>query len=191
MVSIDTALKALGILIIKFEIFAFIMISILFIREIIPLLFHGKSNIKGEKDSALYSCLLSALTVAIFHIMTSEVRDFIFSFDWEKMKLRKLFYLSMLLMECVFVLTLFLVHKIKGCQFSLVAHFCFMTSSIMCLIQLVQLYFRGFLGLEFFVPYYKLTVVSINLLVLVIISIYPLGSLYRILKLSKEKYKTL
>ncbi|PAJ72095.1 hypothetical protein CJF42_23115 [Pseudoalteromonas sp. NBT06-2] len=185
MIGVDLTLKALGILIIKFEIFVFIMISILFLREIISFLFSCK--IKDDKESALYSCLLSALTVAIFHFMTSEVRDFTLSFDLETMQLRKLFYLSMFTMECAFVITLVLVHKIKDCQFSLVAHFCFMTSTFMCLIQLVQLYFRGFLGLEFFVPYYKLTVVSINLLVLVVISLYPLCSFYRIFKLSKEK----
>jgi len=189
MIGIDITLKALGVLIIKFEVFAFIMILILFIREITPLIFSRKNKTKDENHWVLLSSLLSALTVCVFHFMTSEVRDFTFSFEMEKMQLRKLFYLSMFMMEFAFVIVLFLVHKIKSCQFYFVAHFCFMTSSIMCLIQLIQLYLRGFLDLSFFVPYYKLTVVSINLLVLVVISIYPLYFLYQLLKTSYLFYK--
>jgi len=189
MIGIDITLKALGVLIIKFEAFALIMILILFIREITPLIFGGKNKKKDENNNILLSSLLSALIVFIFHFMTSEVRDFTFSFEMEKMQLRKLFYLSMFMMEFLFVIALFLVHKIKKCQFYFVAHFCFMTSSIMCLIQLIQLYLRGFLDLEFFVPYYKLTVVSINLLVLVVISIYPLHSLYQLFNTYNPFYK--
>ena len=165
------------------------MILVLFIREIIPLLCNARYKIQGEKDSALYSCFLSALIVAVFHLITSQIRDLTFSFELEKMQLRKLFYFSMLIMECAFIIVLFFVHKVKECQFSLVAHFCFMTSSIMCLIQLTQLYLRGFLGLELFVPYYKLSVVSINLLVLVIISIYPFYSVYKKFLLLKDRRK--
>ena len=187
MVGIDITLKALGGLIIKFEAFAIIMIMLLFIRELTPLIF---SKIKkGKNNGILLSSLLSALTVFMFHFMTSEVRDYTFSLGIEKMQLRKLFYLSMFTMECLFVITLFVVHKIKKCQFYFVAHFCFMTSCIMCLIQLVQLYLRGFLDLDYFVPYYKLTVVSINLLVLVVISIHPLHSLYKLLNVHNTFYK--
>ena len=187
MIGIDIALKTLGVLIIKFEALSFTMILLLFMREIISLIF-GEKN-KGESNHILLSSFLSALTVFIFHFMTSEVRDFTFSFEVEKMKLRKLFYLSMFMMELLFVIALFYVHRIKKCPFYFVAHFCFMTSSIMCLIQLIQLYLRGFLDLDSFVPYYKLTVVSINLLVLVVISIYPIHSLYKLFNIYNPFYK--
>jgi hypothetical protein len=181
--TLNGIFATLGNVIIFMEFLALFALCVLSYQRISCLLFGGYKNITTEEDAFLHSCFITVLSVAVFHLTTSTLRDIILAMPLEKMELRQVFYAFLFFMEFLFIVFVYAMHKIRRCKLSKVARIAILLALIMCANQLLQYYIRGMLGLDFYMPFYKGIILLINLATLTVISIYPIAS---VLKLKKQ-----
>ncbi|MCG7552107.1 hypothetical protein [Pseudoalteromonas sp. Of11M-6] len=142
------------------------------------LFFGGKSSLKTIQDHELHSCFLSALTVMVFHFISSNLAQHIVTIEgMEKLELRQFFYFSMFTCSMLFAVTLFGLHKIRGCSFSPTARRCLYITFLMTSLQLMQFVSRGMLDSNLLSPLYKYGVVMLNLMTLTAVAVYPISKL--------------
>ncbi|MEZ7207152.1 hypothetical protein [Pseudoalteromonas sp. DY56-GL79] len=142
------------------------------------LFFGGKSSLKTIQDHELHSCFLSALTVMVFHFISSNLAQHIVTIEgMEKLELRQFFYFSMFTCSMLFAFTLFGLHKIRGCSFSPTARRCLYITFLMTSLQLMQFVSRGMLDSDLLSPLYKYGVVVLNLMTLTVVAVYPISKL--------------
>jgi fumarate reductase subunit C len=163
----------LGWLIKALEVTALIGIILLAYQKVSILFFGGAKNISTESDVILHSCFITALVVAVFHYIGSGVSQYILTLNLDKMEKRQLFYSTMFLMSFIGILAIFTLHKLRQCKFAPAARFTIYLGLGMCIVQMIQFYFRGIAEVDFFSPMYKLLVVTINILTLSVVSYFP------------------
>ncbi|MEZ7277202.1 hypothetical protein [Pseudoalteromonas sp. 68 DY56-GL68] len=155
------------------EIVAVLFIVITFSKHRFALFFGGRQSIKTDEDHILHSCFISALTVMVFHAVSSPLADHIISLEMEKMMLRQFFYFTMFCFSIAFVVTLFSLHALRRCSFSPVARVCLYLAILQAIVQLTQFIMRGILDDSSLSPAYKVVVIVLNILSLAVISVYP------------------
>lgn len=166
----------LGWLIKALEVTALIGIILLAYQKVSILFFGGAKNISTESDVILHSCFITALVVAVFHYIGSGVSQYILTLNLDKMEKRQLFYSTMFLMSFIGILAIFTLHKLRQCKFAPAARFTIYLGLGMCIVQMIQFYFRGIAEVDFFSPMYKLLVVTINILTLSVVSYFPVSA---------------
>ena len=167
-----------------FEVFVVLYLLIKFKDRRWSLFFGGKGDLKTIDDHELHSCFLAAFTVMVFHFASSGFAQYIITMDMERMALRQFFYFSMFCFSIAFGLTLFALHLIRGCSFSPAARFCLYVTFLMMMLQMIQFIARGMLDTSVLSPFYKLSVVCLNLLTLCIVAKYPVK---RLITLARKK----
>ena len=136
-----------------------------------------KSNLKSIDDHTMHSCFIAALTVMVFHFVSSSLAHYIITIEMSKLALRQFFYFTMFCCSMAFVFTLFFLHTIRGCTFSTTARFCLYLALAQAIVQLLQFIMRGMLDNSMLSPIYSVSVVTLNLLSLGVVAIYPLKKL--------------
>lgn len=182
--TVNGSLYLIGIFVIFLQITVAISICALSYQKLSKLFFGGFKDISSENDALLHSCFLTAISVAIFHPVTSIISNSILSFDIDdKLQLRQIFYSTLFFLEFAFLMTVVVAHKIRKCAFSTVARITILISIFICANQLIQFYIRAILGFDFYMPVYKICTVLFNVATLATIGIYPIIALARIKKL--------
>ena len=146
------------------------------------LFFGGKSNLKSIDDHAMHSCFIAALTVMVFHFVSSSLAHYIITIEMSQLALRQFFYFTMFSCSMAFVVTLFFMHSIRGCTFSAPARFCLYLAIIQAVVQLIQFIMRGMLDNSMLSPVYTFSVVALNILSLGVVAIYPVKNFTCLLK---------
>ncbi|QZO12624.1 hypothetical protein [Pseudoalteromonas piscicida] len=145
------------------------------------LFFGGKGSLKTPSDHEVHSCFISALCVLVFHFFSGSLAPYIVSIDgMEKLELRQFFYFSMLMSSVAFATALFFLHVIRGCKFSAVARYCLYITFAMMLLQTTQFVLRGMLDINSFSPVYKISVMILNVLSLMVVSMYPISKIAKL-----------
>lgn len=160
-----------------FEVLIVIYLVIKFKDRRWSLFFGGKNDLKTTDDHELHSCFLAAFTVMVFHLISSTFAHYIITLDMERMALRQFFYISMFCFSVAFGLTLFALHFIRGCSLSTAARLCLYITVLMMMLQMMQFITRGLLDTSVLSPFYKQSVVCLNLLTLGIVAKYPVKRL--------------
>ena len=137
------------------------------------LFFGGKSNLKSIDDHTMHSCFIAALTVMVFHFVSSSLAQYIITIEMSKLALRQFFYFTMFSCSMSFVVALFFMHSIRGCTFSTTARFCLYLALAQSVVQLIQFIMRGLLDNSMLSPAYSFSVVVLNILSLGVVAIYP------------------
>lgn len=166
----DWTIRALEVLIILF------LLAILN-KHRLALFFGGKSNLKSIADHTMHSCFIAALTVMVFHFISSNLAQYILAVEMEKLLLRQFFYFTMFSCSMAFVVALFFLHTIRGCTFSTAARFCLYLALAQAILQLTQFIMRGLLDNSMLSPVYSFSVVALNILSLSVVAIYPVKKL--------------
>ena len=143
----------------------------------LALFFGGKSNLKSIADHTMHSCFIAALTVMVFHFISSNLAQYILAVEMEKLLLRQFFYFTMFSCSMAFVVALFFLHTIRGCTFSTAARFCLYLALAQAILQLTQFIMRGLLDNSMLSPVYSFSVVALNILSLTVVAIYPVKKL--------------
>lgn len=159
------------------ELVAVLFIVITFSQHRLALFFGGKQNLKSKSDHLLHSSFIAAFTVMVFHTVSSSLADHIITLEMEKMMLRQFFYFTMFSCSIIFVVTLFALHALRRCTFSPAARVCLYLAIIQALVQLTQFVMRGMLDNSSLSPAYKISVVTLNVISLAVISVYPIKKL--------------
>lgn len=180
--TVNGIFATLGNIVIFMEFIALFALCILSYQKISSLFFGGYKNISTEEDAFLHSCFITVISVAVFHVTTSTLRDYILAMPLEKMELRQLFYSFLFFMEFLFIVFVYAMHKMRRCPMSKVARIAILLALFMCANQLAQYYIRGMQGLDFYMPFYKGIILLINLATLSVISIYPITSVMKLRK---------
>ncbi len=137
------------------------------------LFFGGKTDIKTQSDALLHSSFLCAFTVLFFHFTSWGVGRYILAFDMEVMARRQLFFFMMFMIEFLFMITLFVLHKIRRCSFSKVAIYCLRLSLLFELLFVIELVLYGVLDITEFNNVYQVLIPIMNIITLGLIVAYP------------------
>ncbi|MCF2825676.1 MULTISPECIES: hypothetical protein [unclassified Pseudoalteromonas] len=178
--TVNGIFTLLGQFVIALEVIALGAICFLSYQKVNRLVFGGKSDINSERDAFLHSCFITAVSVAVFHVSTSTIREMILGLDLERMELRQVFYFFMFIMEMAFIVCVFSLHKIRGCSFSHVARVALLLALVMCANQIIQFFIRGVIGLDYYMPFYKGVILFVNIGTLMAVGVYPLVSSWRL-----------
>lgn len=141
------------------------------------LFFGGKSNLKSIDDHTMHSCFIAALTVMVFHFVSSSLAQYIITIEMSKLALRQFFYFTMFSCSILFVFTLFFLHTIRGCVFSTTARFCLYLALAQAIVQLIQFIIRGLLDNSMLSSVYSFSVITLNILSLGVVAVYPVKKL--------------
>ncbi|TMO02897.1 hypothetical protein [Pseudoalteromonas sp. S558] len=156
------------------EVFVVIFLLVTFSKHRQALFFGGKNSLKSINDHTLHSCFIAALTVMVFHFISSNLAQHIITIEMSKLALRQFFYFSMFCCSMAFVITLFFLHAIRGCTFSITARFCLYLALAQALLQMTQFVMRGLFDNSILSPAYSAGVVLLNIASLIVVSIYPI-----------------
>lgn len=159
------------------EVFIVIFLLVIFNKHRLALFLGGKSNLKSITDHTMHSCFIAALTVMVFHFISSNLAQYILAVEMEKLLLRQFFYFTMFSCSMAFVVALFFLHTIRGCTFSTAARFCLYLALAQAILQLTQFIMRGLLDNSLLSPVYSFSVVALNILSLGVVAIYPVKKL--------------
>ncbi|WP_024608344.1 hypothetical protein [Pseudoalteromonas sp. TAB23] len=147
----------------------------------LALFFGGKSNLKSIADHTMHSCFIAALTVMVFHFVSSSLAQYIITIEMSKLALRQFFYFTMFSCSMAFVVALFFLHTIRSCTFSTTARFCLYFALAQAILQLTQFIMRGLLDNNLLSPAYSYSVLALNILSLGVVTIYPVKQFARLL----------
>lgn len=156
------------------EIAIVLNILYLFKQHRFALFFGGQSNLNSADDHTMHSCFIAALTVMVFHFVSSNISQYILTVEMEKLDLRKFFYFSMFSCSMAFTVALFFLHTIRGCKFSVTARICIYLAVGQAALQIMQFVLRGMLDINTLSPIYKVGVVLLNISTLTVIAGYPI-----------------
>ncbi|WP_064435768.1 hypothetical protein [Pseudoalteromonas neustonica] len=154
----------------------------LFKQHRLALFFGGQSNLNSTDDHTMHSCFIAALTVMVFHFVSSHLSQYILTIEMSKLELRQFFYFSMFSCSVAFSATLFFLHTIRGCTFSKVARICLYLAIAQAALQMMQFVMRGMLDNSTLSPFYSVAVVLLNIASLGVIAVYPLTIVSKIRK---------
>ncbi|BBN80638.1 hypothetical protein PA25_06230 [Pseudoalteromonas sp. A25] len=122
----------------------------------------------------LHSCFMTALCYLLFHLYSSEIDNFIIRQLSTVDGQIKLFYLTAMINQFLFLLTLFSLHRFKGCFFSKTARVNLYTTLALMALLFMQLVARGYfdyheLGMVYVFGGWACNIISVSAL-----SIYPI-----------------
>ncbi|MCL1123337.1 hypothetical protein [Shewanella surugensis] len=150
-----------------------LLILYLSYQRVKVLFWGGKADINTPSDALLHSSFLCAFTVLFFHFISWGISRYILALDMEVMARRQLFFFMMFMIEFLFIISLFTLHKIRRCSFSKVAIYCLMLGLALELLIVIELVLYGVFDISGFNLVYQSLVPVINIITLSLIIAYP------------------
>ncbi|NOU50039.1 hypothetical protein HG263_05740 [Pseudoalteromonas sp. JBTF-M23] len=141
------------------------------------LFFGVKKDLASVQHHELYSCFLSSFCFLTFHLIGSEVDQFILSLEMDKLEQIKLFYTSGVIVQFSFAMTLMCSHLIRGCTFSPTARICMYTTLVYMMLQGMELISRAYYDYHNLGLIYQVGVWICNFIAVGALCTYPIRSL--------------
>lgn len=177
--DINSTLIFFGEQVIKLEYLALLTLIFLSFHQARALFFGGEKDIKNESDSILHSCFITAACVAVFHVSNSYISQLVLNSGMEKIELRKMFYLTIFMMEFLFILSVFAWHKLRKCDFTIVARMAMLIGIFICLNIFIQFQFHAVGESDSYTLIYRVIVLVMNLTTLGLIFVYPSVAVFK------------
>ncbi|KZN36220.1 hypothetical protein [Pseudoalteromonas luteoviolacea] len=149
------------------------------------LLFGGSDNLKTRADHELHSCFLTALVTTVFFMLFQQLLDYIETLPIERMALRQIYYFIAACASASIIITLTLLHAVRGCTFSPVARYVCYLQFIAMVLKTVQLIIYGYWNITSFRTGYSLSILTITIVQFVLVAKYPF-KIFMINKFAKE-----
>lgn len=149
------------------------------------LLFGRSGSLKTRADHELHSCFLAALVTLVFYMLFQQLLDYIATLPIEKMALRQIYYFIAACSSASIIITLTLLHAVRGCTFSPVARYCCYFQFIAMVIKTVQLILDGYLDIEVLRPFYQVSILTLTIMQFILVAKYPF-KIFMIHKFAKE-----
>ncbi|NOU51963.1 hypothetical protein HG263_15630 [Pseudoalteromonas sp. JBTF-M23] len=141
-------------------------------------LFFGiKKDLVSVEKHELYSCFLTAFAMLIFHLIASEVDQFILTLNMEQLEKIKLFYTSGVIVQFSFAMTLMCLHLIRDCTFSPTARICMYTTLVYMMLQGMELISRAYYDYHDLGLIYQVGVWVCNFIAVGALCTYPIRSI--------------
>lgn len=159
-------IRFLELIVVFFVIFSFR-------KHSFSLFFGGKSSLKTPADHKMHSCFLTALAVLVFHAISGSLATYMLDIEADNQLVIKLYYFVIVCTTAAYAATLYLLHVIRGCQFTRVARYSLYITLFLMLLNAAQLVLRGYLGNELLYSIYGPATVIANLCEWLIVAKYP------------------
>ncbi|KZN50325.1 hypothetical protein [Pseudoalteromonas luteoviolacea] len=153
-----------------FVVFSFLY---LFKERWVQLVFAGNTSLKTKSDHELHSCFLTAFVTVASFILFHQLLEFLPSLQIDKMVKRQILYFVAASGSASFIIALTLLHAIRECTFSQDARYACYLSFAAMLIKTVQLVLYGYLDIEWFYPYYMLSILVLSTAQSLLVAKYP------------------
>ncbi|MBD1583032.1 hypothetical protein [Pseudoalteromonas sp. S16_S37] len=141
------------------------------------LFFGVKKDLASVQHHELYSCFLTAFCVLVFHLLDSELDQFILSIEMDKLEHIKLFYTAGIIMQFSLIATLFCLHLVRGCTFSSTARICTYTTLVIMMMQGTELIVRAYYDYHELGLIYIIVGWTCNIIATAALATYPIRSL--------------
>ncbi|CAH9049671.1 hypothetical protein PSECIP111854_00318 [Pseudoalteromonas sp. CIP111854] len=122
----------------------------------------------------MHSCFMTAVCYLLFHLYSGEVDAFIITQLSTIDGQIKLFYLTAMINQFLFLLTLFSLHRLKGCFFSRTARVSIYTTLVFMALLFMQLIARGYFDYHELKMVYVFGGWACNIIAVAALSIYPI-----------------
>jgi hypothetical protein len=142
----------------------------------------GKKDVNSHVDALIHSYFIITISVVVFHLTTSILRDFVLGMQLGDTDLLQLFYFVIFVMELASVFCVFALHKVRECEFTGVARIVMLLGLVMCVNVMIQYYSHGMQGSDIYNMFYRTVIIFVNIVTLLAISIYPVLSFFKIIK---------
>ncbi|WP_105168938.1 hypothetical protein [Pseudoalteromonas sp. T1lg23B] len=141
------------------------------------LFFGQKKDLASVQHHELYSSFLTAFCFLIFHLIGSELEQFLLSLQMDKQKHIGLFYTCMIVLRFSSLLTLFSLHLVRGCTFSPTARVCVYSTIVVMALMGMQLITRNYFDYHDLSIIYKVGLWICNLMAITALCTYPIRCL--------------
>ncbi|MBD1584307.1 hypothetical protein [Pseudoalteromonas sp. S16_S37] len=160
-----------------------------FLLTLFVYLYHGtrfslidKASLKTPQDHQLYSCLVSTFLGALGSVhITPFVYD-VAELSMDVIDRRRIFYIFLMCTTFLSMLTLYIVHRVRGCRFSLYARVCMYCALSAVVLNYTQLILRGYLDINVLYDYhvYSIASTAINIITGCILLSFPIKYLFNV-----------
>ncbi|AOT09853.1 hypothetical protein S4054249_19370 [Pseudoalteromonas luteoviolacea] len=167
-------LASLGPVFRSFELVIIVFLVTKFWEHRFSLFFGGKNTLKTQDDHELHSCFLTAFCTLIFYFIGARVADAVLNISMDKIELRRLYYFSFIVHGAIFIISLYLFHKIRDCNFSNCAKLCAGMVIFSATFNIIQFIARGYFDFNYFNTIYSIGIPLCNLATFIILTIYSI-----------------
>ncbi|MBQ4814093.1 hypothetical protein A7985_00190 [Pseudoalteromonas luteoviolacea] len=137
------------------------------------LLFGRSGSLKTRADHELHSCFLAALVTLVFYVLFQQLLDYIVTLPIEEVALRQIYYFISACTSASIIITLTLLHAVRGCTFAPVARFCCYFQLLAMILKTVQLIVHGYMGVVAFNPIFSILILTITIVQFILVAKYP------------------
>ncbi|KZN67350.1 hypothetical protein [Pseudoalteromonas luteoviolacea] len=175
---ISWVLKALMLLIVVYLLYYFKQYRL-------GLLFGRSGSLKTRADHELHSCFLAALVTLVFYVLFQQLLDYIVTLPIEPMALRQIYHFIAACTSASIIITLTLLHAVRGCTFSPVARFCCYLQFLSMVLKTTQLIVYGYMDIVAFNSVFSILILTITIVQFILVAKYPL-KIFMINKFARE-----
>ncbi|NOU51241.1 hypothetical protein HG263_11955 [Pseudoalteromonas sp. JBTF-M23] len=161
---------------------AFLLTLFVYLRHGTRFSLIDKASLQTSQDHQLYSCLVSTFAVALGSFYTVPLVYDIIELNMDVIDRRRIFYVSFMVTGFLFMLTLYIAHRIRGCRFSLYARIIMYCSLSGVILNFTQLVLRGYLDINVLYDYrvYSIATIAINIITGCVLLSFPIKYLFNV-----------
>ncbi|CAH9051589.1 hypothetical protein PSECIP111951_00423 [Pseudoalteromonas holothuriae] len=138
------------------------------------LFFAHHQSLNSLQLHEMHSCFMTVVVFMLFHTFGGEVEQYLLSLDFEQINRIKVFYTGMIAHMFLCMLTLYVIHRLRGCLFSKTARICLYTVFVSALFSYMELIARGYFDYHELTIVYRIGGWACNIIAIAALSIYPI-----------------
>ncbi|CAH9049670.1 hypothetical protein PSECIP111854_00317 [Pseudoalteromonas sp. CIP111854] len=138
------------------------------------LLFARHRALKSLQLHEMHSCFISLVVFLLFYIVAAEVEWYLLSLELAREQHIRVFYMGMITQQFALLVVLYMVHRLRGCLFSITARICMYTTFLYSSFLFMQLVARGYFDYHELGMVYRIGGWACNIIAIAALSIYPI-----------------
>ncbi|WP_145925106.1 hypothetical protein [Pseudoalteromonas luteoviolacea] len=115
------------------------------------------------------------------------MNDALLDADIDQTVRRRLFYFLKMCFSFTSILCIYTLHTLRDCPFSTTARYCIYVIIPTMTISFIELYLRGYLDINTFIPVYRFYGVLHYVLLMVALNAFPLHRLWQLQRISLKR----
>ncbi|CAH9049669.1 hypothetical protein PSECIP111854_00316 [Pseudoalteromonas sp. CIP111854] len=138
------------------------------------LFFSRHQSLNSLQLHEMHSCFMSAVVFMLFHTFGGEVEQYLLSLEFKQINRIKVFYTGVIAHFFICLLTMYVVHRLRGCLFSKTARICMYMIFLFSALSFMELIARGYFDYHELGMVYRIGGWACNIIVIAALSIYPI-----------------
>lgn len=145
-------------------------------------LYDKNHQLKSDFDKQFVSWSITFCVISILHFTDQPVNDAVLDADIDQTVRRRLFYFLKMCFSFISIVCIYALHTLRDCPFSKTARNCIYVIIPTMTISFIELFLRGYLDINTFIPVYRFYGVLHYVLLMAALMAFPIRQLWMIRK---------